>query len=295
MSESVDTPEVEAETSTFRDKVIREAKEWLSVFAWFVPLYLLFTGLIYEQRVIPSESMVPNLQVGDRVAVNKFAYGYSKHSIPFGLGWFLPEGRLFAEMPKRGEVVVFQHPHTDRVMIKRVIAVGGDEVEMQSGQLFLNGEAVPTQNVDRVRIMTHPTKMSPARIQSVVQRRETLGENSYMTHQWDGIRGLDDTARFRVPEGHLFFVGDNRDNSVDARATTGHCLDVDGVISGTGCPPRSVRRGGELVQIAGSDASIGFVPLNNVIGRADTVIFTTKRCNNQPGTTCPPKRVWRGL
>ena len=113
---------------TFREKAIQEAKEWLSVFAWFVPLYLLFTGLVYEQRVIPSESMVPNLQVGDRVAVNKFAYGYSKHSFPFSLGRYLPlpEGRVFASMPKRGDVVVFEHPHTARVMIKRVIAVGGD-------------------------------------------------------------------------------------------------------------------------------------------------------------------------
>ncbi len=295
MSEIVDTEKEENEPSTFREKAIREAKEWLAVFAWFVPLYLLFTGLIYEQRVIPSESMVPNLQVGDRVAVNKFAYGYSKYSVPFGLGWFLPEGRIFAEMPKRGEVVVFQHPHTDRVMIKRVLAVGGDQIELRSGQVILNGVPIPTQNIDRIRVMTHPTKTSPARAQPVVQRRETLGDNSYMTHQWDGVRGYDDTARFKVPEGHLFFVGDNRDNSVDARATTGHCLDVDGVISGTGCPPRSVRTNGGLVQIPNDEASIGFVPLQNVIGRADTVIFTTKRCNKQPGTTCPPKRLWRGL
>ena len=290
MSDTVETQDEKA-PSTFRDKAIREAKEWLSVFAWFVPLYLLFTGLIYEQRVIPSESMVPNLQVGDRVAVNKFAYGYSKYSVPFGLGWFLPEGRILAAMPKRGEVVVFQHPHTDRVMIKRVIAVGGDRIQMRDRRFYLNGEQVPTRDIRDIRVRTHPTKDQPSEIVLVRESEETLGDISYLTHQWIrhpnpgrnlGIDTHDNTYEFVVPEGHIFFSGDNRDNSVDARSTSGHCTPVDGRISGSGCP-------------APESAAIGFVPLKNVIGRADTVIFTTKRCREEPATSCPPKRVWRGL
>ena len=287
MSDTINSPDNDNQPATFREKAIQEAREWLSVFAWFVPLYLLFTGLIYEQRVIPSESMVPNLQVGDRVAVNKFAYGYSKYSVPFGLGWFLPNGRIFAAMPERGDVVVFQHPHTDRVMIKRVIAVGGDEIQMKDTRLYLNGEPVPTQDLRRITVMTHPTRHDTSHAVSVVESRETLGDKSYLVHQWDAKPGrpnatYDNTGPFIVPEGHLFFVGDNRDNSVDARSATGHCMAVNGVISAAGCP-------------AGENAAIGFVPLENVIGRADTVIFTTKRCKAQTGITCPPKRVWQGL
>ena len=283
MPDTTDHPEVDDAPSTFRDKVVQEAKEWLSVFAWFVPAYLLFTGLVYEQRVIPSESMVPNLQVGDRVAVNKFAYGYSKHSVPFSLGRYLPlpEGRIFAAMPKRGDVVVFEHPHTARVMVKRVLAVGGDEIEIRDEQVFLNGSAIKTVDADRIRLIRHKT----GDVISVRVRQETLGDKVYTTHQWGRGNDLDNAGPFRVPEGHLFFAGDNRDDSLDARNTSGHCLPVDGVISAAGCPPRR----------APENASVGFVPLKNVIGRADTVIFTTKRCNQQPGLACPPKRVWRGL
>ena len=99
----------------------------LLIFAFYI-----FSFLIYEQRVIPSESMVPNLQVGDRVAVNKFAYGYSRYSLPWGAWRLLPEGdgRVFGGKPERGDVAVFMHPHTDRVMIKRIIGLPGDQVQM---------------------------------------------------------------------------------------------------------------------------------------------------------------------
>lgn len=290
MSDTTDLREDEA-PSTFREKAIQEAKEWLSVFAWFVPLYLLFTGLVYEQRVIPSESMVPNLQVGDRVAVNKFAYGYSKHSVPFSLGRYLPlpNGRIFAAMPKRGDVVVFEHPHTARVMVKRVIAVGGDRVEIRDEQVFLNGEAIQTVETQKIRLITFKDKDRVA----VRVREETIGNKTYTTHQWQRGRELDTAGPFIVPEGHMFFMGDNRDDSLDARKSSGHCMEVDGVISAAGCPPRRNPYTGQ--KYLGSEASVGFVPLENVIGRADTVIFTTKRCRKIEGIACPPKRVWRGL
>lgn len=289
MSELNTSSELDEEPTSFRDKVVREAREWLSVLAWFIPAYFIFTGLVYEQRVIPSESMVPNLQVGDRVAVNKFVYGYSKHSVPFSLGRYLPlpEGRIFASMPKRGDVVVFEHPHTARVMIKRVLAVGGDKVQLRNKQVFLNDEPIPTEDLRRITVMSHPSGNGPSRPIPLVERRERLGETSYLVYEWDpsGLSAhdrFDTTEIFVVPEGHLFFVGDNRDNSVDARSTSGHCLPVDSVISATGCPKPET-------------AAVGFVPLKNVIGRADTVIFTTKRCTKQAGITCPPKRVWKGL
>ena len=80
-----DTPEAEAPL-TLQEKIVKELREWGITLSIFIPIFLVFSGLFYELRVIPSESMVPNLQVGDRVAVNKYAYGYSRHSLPFSLG-----------------------------------------------------------------------------------------------------------------------------------------------------------------------------------------------------------------
>ena len=110
--------------------------------AIFVPFWLLFSTFFYELRSIPSESMVPALQVGDRVAVAKFAYGYNRNSIPFGLGLFVigddpkdnPERALAGLDAERGDVIVFQHPHSGQVMIKRLIGLPGDTVAGEGRQ-----------------------------------------------------------------------------------------------------------------------------------------------------------------
>ena len=121
---------------TLQEKLVKELREWGITLSIFIPIFLIFSGLFYELRVIPSESMVPNLQVGDRVTVNKFAYGYSRNSLPFSLGRYvpLPDGRQFAGQPKRGDVAVFEHTHTPRVMIKRIIGLPGDTVLVRDGQ-----------------------------------------------------------------------------------------------------------------------------------------------------------------
>lgn len=266
-------------------RVRQEAKEWGTTLAVFVPLFFMFTLLAYEQRVIPSESMVPALRVGDRVAVAKFAYGYGRYSVPWGLGRVLPlgEGRLFARDPERGDVVVFQHPHHHRVMIKRAIGLPGDTVELRDEWLYINGEPVETEFQGNLRYVPHSDRTA----QTARVYEESIDGTSWLTHQWARGRKGDSTPEFRVPEGHILFMGDNRDHSMDGRDLSGHCAVENGVVDEAGCmlPPG----------VAAADASIGFVPMDHLIGRAETVIFSTYRCRNQPGVECLPGRLWKGL
>lgn len=263
-------------------KIKQELREWGATLAIVAPAFLLFTGLLYEQRVIPSESMVPTLEVGDRVAVAKFAFGYGRYSLPLSIGRYLPlgEGRFFPSTPERGDVVVFEHTHSDRVMIKRVVGLPGDTVQMINEALVINGQPVQAEFVRTVRYIPDRTNI----IDTAHEWRETIGDKTWLTHR--GLRGhaVDDTVLFIVPEGHMFLVGDNRNNSYDSRELSGHCPPVNGVVDRAGCPLR----------VAADDASIGFVPLDHLIGRADTVLMTFHRCKLQDDELCP-KRVWKGL
>ncbi|MEZ5998192.1 MAG: signal peptidase I [Hyphomonas sp.] len=221
---------------TFGEKVKQELKEWGATLAVFVPLFLLFSGLVYEQRVIPSESMVPTLQVGDRVAVAKFAYGYDRYSLPFSMGRYipLPKGRIFASTPKRGDIVVFEHPHAGKVMIKRVVGLPGDHIQMVGGQFILNGKPIEAEYERTVRYVPHRTNW----VVTAHEWRETAlddGKSWNTYRQEEGDRG-DDTVLFIVPEGHLFMMGDNRDTLDSRFLSATFARPVDGVVDRAGCP-----------------------------------------------------------
>ncbi|MDJ0920930.1 MAG: signal peptidase I [Henriciella sp.] len=286
MTDVATSPDEDKPRLTLKQTVIKELREWGVTLSVFVPLFLLFSGLVYELRVIPSESMVPNLQVGDRVAVNKFAYGYSRNSLPFSFGRYipLPDGRVFASQPERGDVAVFEHPHTPRVMIKRIVGIPGDEIQLVNSQIYLNGEPIDRELVRRIRYVEH-SKQQPV---TALEYREDTGDENWLSHSFEGGGLYGNTVTFIVPEGHFFFMGDNRDNSLDARNVSGHCRESSpGVIDEAGCPPRpGVRL---------EDASVGFVPFNNLIGRADTVLFTTYRCSRGAAEPCMKNRWLRGL
>ena len=268
---------------SFAEMAKNEAMEWARLLSVFIPVLFVFSMLGFEQRVIPSESMVPNLQVGDRVLVNKFSYGFSRFSVPWGADRILPlgEGRIFGKEPERGDVIVFMHPHFRRVMIKRLIGIPGDRVQMRDETLYLNGAPVDTEFVRDLSYIPHKRRG----IKVTREYLETIGDKPVLTHRWGSNDAVDSTGIFVVPEGHFFFMGDNRDNSTDARSVSGHCPAVAGVIAEAGCTPF-----GSLEQ-----ASVGFVPFDHLIGKGVTVAWTTKRCRREPGLACPPKRVWKGL
>ncbi|HEX6217773.1 MAG TPA: signal peptidase I [Sphingomicrobium sp.] len=224
----------------------------LVILAW------LLRSFIAAPFSIPSGSMLPTLRIGDYLLVAKWPYGYSRYSFPWQVPSF--EGRLLSRLPARGDVVVFRPPGANSEFIKRVIGLPGDTIEIRGGMLVLNGRALPRES--RGRFAMPVSANSPCRVVPPAEPmvrpdaagqatclypayRETLpGGRSYLVlDQVDNPRA-DDFGPIRVPQGHVFMMGDNRDDSLDSRF--------------------SPMEGG-----------IGFVPVENLVGRAMITFWST--------------------
>jgi signal peptidase I len=266
--------------------------ETLKTVFWALLIAMVFRSTLYQPFSIPSGSMKPTLLVGDYLFVSKFAYGYSHYSLPFAPDWF--DGRIWGELPERGDVVVFKRPGKDQCTggpidmvtglvggltgrrgggapddcvdyVKRVVGLPGDKIMVRAGVLHINGQALPTvRNGDFVEPKvtrgsppsrpncinepvasggdcvkelwreTLPLVGGGTRDHAVLNVRGTVGDTSaprYIT--------ADNTPEITVPEGYLFFMGDNRDNSVDSRF-----------------------------------GEIGVVPFENLIGRAEVIAIS---------------------
>jgi len=177
---------------------------------------------LFQPFNIPSASMEATLLVGDYLFVEKFSYGYSRYTFPFG-GWPFGDslhGRYLSREPHRGDVVVFKFPGDNSTdYIKRLIGLPGDRIQMRDGVLYLNGKAVPKERVaDYIE-----TDTGDGQAHHVPQYRETLpGGFSYLTLDRDPEGALDNTETFVVPPKHYFMMGDNRDNSNDSRMEVGY-------------------------------------------------------------------------
>ncbi|KZY03183.1 MULTISPECIES: signal peptidase I [unclassified Sulfitobacter] len=230
-----------------------------------------FRTLFFQPFWIPSGSMKETLLIGDFLFVNKMAYGYSYASCPsvmlprFGIeidakdicGVFDGDNsRLFGSEPERGDVVVFRHPVSGRDYIKRLVGLPGDTIQMRNGVLHINGEAVTLEDAgvfEEVMALQGPQGLRPRCENGPVgeggicrksRKLETLPNGVQYPILNISNQQSDNTGVYSVPEGHYFFMGDNRDNSADSR----------------------------LAQRAGG---VGFVPFENLIGRADRVIFSS--------------------
>lgn len=223
---------------TEKVKNLRESAmaENIKTIVYALAIALVIRTLFFQPFNIPSGSMIPTLLIGDYLFVSKYSYGYSRHSLPFSPGLF--DGRILGRAPERGDIVVFKLPTDNRTdYIKRVIGLPGDEIQMRNSVLHINGEPVP-----RERIEDFIERDAFGNVRRFPQYQETLPNGvSYPTLDLVENGVGDNTGTYRVPEGHYFMMGDNRDNSSDSRVPS----------------------------------SVGYVPEENLVGKAQVIFFST--------------------
>jgi len=213
---------------------------------------LLYAGLIailvrtiaFEPFNIPSGSMIPTLLIGDYVFVSKYSYGYSKFSAPFSLPLF--SGRIFGSVPKRGDVAVFRETRDTSIdYVKRVIGLPGDKIQVKDGLLYVNGTLAARDTVGDY--LSDNESGSRIMAKEYIEHLPGGPEHHILkftdSSNFDPASDVDpnNTPEYVVPADHLFMMGDNRDNSLDSR------------FMATG---------------------LGFVPMENLVGRAQFVFFS---------------------
>ncbi len=208
--------------------------EFFKTVFWAVLIAVFFRSFFLEPFSIPSGSMIPTLKVGDYLFVSKYSYGYSRYSFPFAAIPF--SDRVLASEPDRGDVIVFRRPGLESVdYIKRLVGLPGDKIAVQGGVLHINDVAVERREIG---VNTDDKPSRPARVYTEILPNSDKGDNmSHLIQELSDRGPMDNTPMIIVPDGHYFFMGDNRDNSRDSRV-------------------------------------FGFVPFENLIGRAEFIFFS---------------------
>ena len=288
MSETTELPTAEAAPEPAAAPVATESKRaalWREIkgLLWVLLAVLAFHSFIAKPFYIPSESMMPGLLKGDRLVVSKYPYGWSfvsptipnpaaifrslvlRSGEPWGITLPFMEGRVFGNLPQRGDVVIVTPPGSNEDYIKRVIGLPGDTIEVRDGRLLINGVPVkavarppavipidanmpcgadPSQPYPDYELMKHIVQTPNGATCQLPIVRETLPNGvAYDTVE---LNSTDNFPATLVPADHLFLMGDNRDRSADSRFPLG------GRSNGLGGP----------------------VPFENVGGRAEFITFS---------------------
>jgi signal peptidase I len=218
---------------------MHELAELAKTIVYALAIALVLRVLLFQPFTIPSASMEPTLLEGDYIIVSKYAYGWSRHSIPMSPPLF--KGRILEKQPQRGDVVVFKLPRDGHIdYIKRLVGLPGDEIQMKYGVLFINGTAVK-------HVAMSPVELDSAfgTPRQVDRFTETLPNGrSHVSYSFGPDGEVDNTGVYKVPAGHYFMMGDNRDNSVDSRYPT--------------------------------ETGVGYVPAENLVGKAEVILFSWK-------------------
>ena len=217
----------------------------------------LLRSLVVAPFSIPSASMLPTMAIGDYLFVAKWPYGYSRFSFPFQIPSF--DGRVFADLPQRGDIVVFKKPGQRSDWVKRVIGLPGDTVAVESGRLVINGRLVARSGEGMIGVPVSPN--SPCRVAAgataetvelggeslcrypLFRERLPNGRDWLVIDQVDDPRG-DHFSPVKVPAGHVFLMGDNRDDSLDSRYSP-------------------------------AEGGLGLVPVDHLVGKATFAFWST--------------------
>jgi signal peptidase I len=249
------------------------AREWIDTIFWGGLIAIVFRSLLLEPFNIPSGSMIPSLLVGDHLFVQKWSYGYSRYSFPFG-SWNLWDGRFFASHePEIGDIIVFRKPGGNVEYVKRLIGKPGDKIQMKNGRLYINNKIVERKDPRPYIVANLPKSIrsvgyyqdnmlikgnkilldgKPAPFNYTVEYKSdrickvapyecgVFNATEYTEVLPNGVEhsiiemadnaSLDNTEVFNVPENHLFFMGDNRDNSADSRTNAVSYVNRDNVL-----------------------------------------------------------------
>lgn len=225
--------------SAIKDKIANyDYQEFFRSLLWAIIIALVFRTFVFEPYRIPSGSMMPTLLVGDYLFASKYPYGYSKYSFPLPVPFM--EGRMVQGEAKRGDIIIFKGAKDPDVFyIKRLIGLPGDVVQVKRGLLYINNKAVerePAGNFKKTGMFGENHLYT--------QYKETLPNGvTYITldaNVANHTQFPDQTQEYKVPEGHYFFMGDNRNNSVDSRFLN----------------------------------DMGYIPADRLVARADYLLFT---------------------
>jgi signal peptidase I len=215
---------------------------WLESIKTVVYAGLIAIGIrtvAFEPFNIPSGSMIPTLLVGDYLFVSKYSYGYSRHSMPFSPNLF--DGRVFGSLPARGDVAVFKLPRDNSTdYIKRIIGLPGDRIQVRAGLLYVNGQAVRRELVGPYTVEGEGPRLIVREYREILPPQPGVEPHTHYILEMSDDQRYDNTQEFRVPEGHVFAMGDNRDNSLDSREQN----------------------------------AVGFIPVENLVGRAEFIFFS---------------------
>lgn len=231
------TANVKASDAPEKSGTVNEFVEIVKTVVYALLIALFLRVIFFQPFTIPSASMEPTLIEGDYIIVSKWSYGYSRHSIPFSPPVF--KGRILEQAPDRGDVIVFKLPRDGRTdYIKRLIGLPGDRVQMRQGKLYINDKELPRKALPPVMVDS-----GYGFTRSVERYQETMPNGrSYVTYDYGPDGEVDNTETFVVPEGHYFFMGDNRDNSLDSRVP--------------------------------AEIGVGFVPADHLVGKAQIIMLS---------------------